>query len=88
MGLAKNRLRHEAGIIANGALGAKSVTENKQQGGCGEVSAAKRQRSPKQFPIVIGILPVRNALQGRWIFDARVKMVWFNTSIVYFIDRF
>jgi hypothetical protein len=55
-------------------LGAKSVTENKQQGGCGEVSAAKRQRSPKQFPIVIGILPVRNALQGRWIFDALGKM--------------
>jgi hypothetical protein len=43
-------------------------------------NAAKRQRSPQQFPIVIGILPVRDALQGRWIFGARGK--WNKNTIL------
>jgi hypothetical protein len=58
-------------------LGAKSVTENKQQGGCGEV--LRQAQHPKcskktEKPAAIAFLSVRNALQGRWIFDALGKM--------------
>jgi hypothetical protein len=35
----------------------------------------KNRGRPQPFPIVIGILPVRNALQGRrWIFAAQSEM--------------
>jgi hypothetical protein len=64
-------------------VGAKSVTEKTTWEVCASAcfgsaqqpslsnqeGAAKIQRSPQQ-----SVLPVSIALQGRWIFDARVKM--------------
>jgi hypothetical protein len=38
-----NRIQNISGGFVNGDVDAKSVTEKKQQGGCGEVGAAKRQ---------------------------------------------
>ncbi|MFZ4465342.1 MAG: hypothetical protein ACOYN5_15960 [Bacteroidales bacterium] len=50
------------------------MTEKKQQGGCGEVlRQAQHTKCCKKTekPEAIAFLPVRNALQGRWIFDAQ-----------------
>ena len=48
--LAMNRLRHEAGGIADGAVGAKSVTEKNNPGACvGRVQQKNREARSNLF---------------------------------------